>query len=152
MKDIRTKPDLTDEGGVALITVIILTMVLMVMAATMYFEATRENNISVADKAGGQAFSYSEGGIETVLDILNYAVTESQLTQQRADQSPDRHGYLMDPTVSCRQDPTAGGCHSGLQMNIGGSNFLVFVDEVDQNGNHCTNCGVNLGTTDPAFL
>ena len=147
MKNIRTKPGLIDEGGVALITVIILTMVLMIMAATMYFEATRESNISVADKAGGQAFSYSEGGIETVLDILNYAVTETQLKQLRADQSPDGHGYLMDPDPTKRQDPP-----NPVQMTIGNSNFTVSVDEVDQNGDHCTNCGVDLSTKDPAFL
>src|SRR5450756_3141951 len=83
-----------NEEGVALITVIILTAVLMMMGAGMYMVASREQTMSSADYEGGQAFYYAEGGIENVIDILNYSGTETQLTQLRADQSSDGQGYF----------------------------------------------------------
>lgn len=136
-----------NEEGVALITVIILTAVLMVMGAGMYMVASREQTMSSADYAGGQAFSYAEGGLENVVDILNYNATEAQLTQLRSDQSGDGHGYLMDPTPSNRQNPT-----NPVEMRIGNDSYTVWVDEVDANGNHCTSCGLNLTSANPAYL
>ncbi|MCL5883091.1 MAG: pilus assembly PilX N-terminal domain-containing protein [Actinobacteria bacterium] len=136
-----------DEDGVALITVIFLAAILMMMGAGMYFVASREGKMSAADYAGGQAFSYAEGGIENVMNILNYAGTEYQLTRQRADQSPDGFGYLMDPDPTMRQTPT-----NPIVMSIGNQNYTVSVDEVDQNGNHCAGCGLNLSNISPAYL
>lgn len=137
-----------NEEGVALITVIILTAVLMVMGAGMYMVASREQTMSSADYAGGQAFYYAEGGIEHVIDILNYEGTETQLTQLRADQSSgDGQGYLMDPTASKRQDPP-----NPVEMRIGNERYTVWVDEVDVDGNHCTGCGLNLASGNPAYL
>lgn len=123
----------------AMVTMIIVTAVLMVMGAGMYFMATRQERMSQADKAGGQAFYYSEGGLENVMDILNYAATETQLVRQRSDQSPDGFGYLMDPDSARRESPP-----NPLQMQIGNQTFTVWVDEVDQNGEHCSGCGLNL--------
>ncbi len=134
-----------NEDGIALITVIILTAVLMVIGTGMYFVASREGTMSSADYSGGQAFSYAEGGIENVMNILNYVVTVSQLTQARADQSPDGYGYLMDPNPSLRQTPT-----DPVVMNIGNDSFTVWLDEVDQYGEHCDNCDLKLNSTNPA--
>lgn len=136
-----------NEEGVALITVIILTAVLMVMGAGMYVVASREQTMTSADYAGGQAFYYAEGGIENVIDILNYNATETQLTQLREDQSSDGEGYLMDPTPSRRQEPP-----NPVEMNIGNEKYTVWVDEVDADGTHCTGCGLNLTTANPAYL
>jgi Tfp pilus assembly protein PilX len=138
---------LRKEEGVALITVIILTAVLMVMGAGMYMVASREGTMSTADYSGGQAFYYAEGGIENVMNALNFTATESQLTQLRADQSADGHGYLMDPIASNRQNPT-----DPVVMNIGRESYTVWVDEVDENGIHCTGCGLNPVSTEPAYL
>lgn len=136
-----------EEQGVALMTVIILTAVLMIIAAGMYVVASRESKMTQADFAGGQAFNYAEGGIENALDILNYAATESQLTQQRADQSANGYGYLMDPNASSRQNPT-----DPVEMRIGNDSYTVYMDTVDENGNHCTNCGLNLTTHNPSYI
>lgn len=141
------KADLNAQHGVAMITVIILTAVLMMMGASMYFVASREGTMSQADYAGSQAFYYAEGGIENTLDILTYAGTEAQLTQPRPDQSDDGYGYLMDPTPSQREDPT-----DPVQMTIGNETYTVWVDEVDENGDHCAGCGLNLVSANPAFL
>ena len=73
---------LRNDEGVALITVIFISAILMLMGAGMYYVASREGKMSSADYAGGQAFSYAEGGIENVLDIVTYAGTEYQLTRQ----------------------------------------------------------------------
>jgi hypothetical protein len=135
------------EEGVALITVILLTAVLMMMGAGMYMVASREQTMSTADYAGGQAFYYAEGGIENVMDILSFEGTEGQLTRLRADQSVDGYGYLMDPTPANRQDPP-----NPLEMRIGNDTYTVWVDEVDASGNHCTGCGLNLTSANPAFL
>lgn len=124
-----------NEEGVALITVIILTAVLMVMGAGMYVVASREQTMTSADYAGGQAFYYAEGGLENVLGILNDTNTESQLTQQRADQSANDYGYLMDPTPANRQNPS-----DPVEMQIGQDKYTVYVDTVDQNGVPCTEC------------
>ena len=136
-----------EEQGVALITVIILTAVLMIIAAGMYVVASRESKMTQADFAGGQAFYYAEGGIENALDILNYAATETQLTRQRADQSLNGYGYLMDPTPAYRQDPT-----DPVEMKIGNDTYTVNMDTVDENGNSCTNCGLNLATSNSAYI
>jgi hypothetical protein len=136
-----------EERGVAMMTVVIMSAVLMVIAAGMYFVASREERMSQADNTGGQAFYYAEGGIETVLDMLNYAATENQLTQPRVDQSPNGYGYLMDPEPANRQNPT-----DPVQMQIGNETFTVSVDEVDSNGDHCTGCGLNLTSANPAYL
>lgn len=119
----------------------------MVMGAGMYMVASREGTMSSADYAGGRAFYYAEGGIENVIDILNYEGTEIQLTQLRADQSSDGQGYLMDPTPSRRQVPP-----NPVEMLIGNESYTVWVDEVDANGNHCTGCGLNLVSAYPAYL
>jgi len=138
---------LQNEDGVALITVIILTAVLMVMGAGMYMVAGREQTMSNADYAGGQAFYYAEGGIENVIDIINFRGTETQLTQLWPDQSSDGNGYLMDPNPYNRQDPP-----NPVEMRIGNESYTVWVDEVDANGNHCTGCGLNLASANPAYL
>jgi hypothetical protein len=146
---LRTRTSFKDEEGVALITVMILTAVLMVMGAGMYVVASREATMSTADYAGGQAFYYAEGGIENVLNILTYTATESQLTRLREDQSDDGEGYLMDPNPSQRQNPP-----NPVVMTIGKENFTVWVDWVDSNGNHCTGCDfkVNSLTNNVAYL
>lgn len=138
-----------NEEGVALITVIILTAVLMVMGAGMYMVASREQTMTAADYAGGEAFYYAEGGIENVLDILKDTATEAQLTQMRADQSSNGYGYLMDPTPGNRQNPT-----DPVEMRIGQDSYTVYVDTVDQYGNHCTGCGLELFSPDsvPSYL
>ena len=134
-----------DEEGVALMTVIILTAVLMVIGAGMYVVASREAIMSSADYSGGQAFYYAEGGVENVIDILNYTATEGQLIKLRADQSDDGYGYLMDPEAAYRQDNP----RDPVVMKIGKESYTVWVDEVDENGNHCTGCGLNLSSYDP---
>lgn len=139
--------DYQNEEGVALITVILLSAVLMVMGAGMYMVASREQTMSSADYAGGQAFYYAEGGIENVIDILNFEGTEAQLTQLRSDQSVDGQGYLMDPIPSNRQDPP-----NPVEMTIGNDSYRVWVDEVDASGSHCTGCGLNLTRANPAYL
>jgi len=141
------KANIQDESGVAMITVIVISAALMVLATGMFFVSSRENTITQADYAGSQAFYFAEGGIENVLDVLNYVATEYQLTQLRADQSSDGHGYLMDPTASNRQNPT-----NPLEMKVGDTTFTVWVDEVDENGDHCTGCGLNVQSMEPAYL
>ncbi len=130
-----------------MITVIILTAVLMVMGAGMYYVATSEQTMTHADQAGGQAFYFAEGGIENAIDILNFVATETQLTQSRADDSDDGYGYLMDPDPDSRQDPT-----DPLVMDIGGETFTVWVDMVDSDGDHCEDCGLDVTGEDPAYL
>lgn len=139
--------DIRAQHGVAMITVIILTAVLMMMGASMYIVASREGTMSSADYAGSEAFYYAEGGIENTLDVLTYAGTEAQLTQPRPDQSDNGYGYLMDPTPSQRENPT-----DPVQMTIGKETYTVWVDEVDENGNHCTDCGLNLVNANPAYV
>ncbi len=141
----RVWAKMVDQSGVAMMTVVIMSAVLLVMGAGMYFVASREGRMSTADNTGGQAFYYAEGGIETTLDMLNYAATESQLTQPRADQSPDGFGYLMDPDPARRQNPA-----NPIVMKIGNETFTVSVDLVDSNGVHCTGCGLNLASANPA--
>ena len=138
-----------------MITTVVLTAVLMVVGAGMFYMATREERMSQADYVGGQAFYYAEGGIENVLDILNYAATESQLTKVRQDQSSDGYGKLMDPDVADRMlpactDESQTGCQENIQMKIGNQNYTVYVDEVKANNGswvHCAasdNCGLDL--------
>ncbi|MFA6001730.1 MAG: pilus assembly PilX N-terminal domain-containing protein [Thermoleophilia bacterium] len=137
----------SEEQGVALMTVLILTAVLMIIAGGMYVVASRESKMTQADFSGGQAFYYAEGGVENVLDILNYAATETQLTQPRADQSANGYGYLLDPNPSSRQNPT-----DPIEMRIGNDTYTVYLDTVDADGNHCTGCGLDLTSNDPAYL
>lgn len=146
-QSIRSMENARSESGVAMITVVIISAVLMVIGGGMYYVAARENTMSQADFVGGQAFYYAEGGIENVIDILNYEATEAQLTELRPDQSPDGYGYLMDPDPALRQDPT-----DPVQMMIGRENFTVWVDEVDQDGDHCTGCGLDVTSGEPAYL
>lgn len=136
-----------EERGVALITVIVLTAVLMMIAGGMYYMTNRGQKMVQADYSGGQAFYYAEGGIENVIDILNYAATETQLTQLRSDQSSDGYGYLMDPSPSSRQNPS-----NPVEMLLGNDRYRVYVDTVTQSGDHCTGCGLNLTSTDPAYI
>lgn len=136
-----------EEQGVAMITVIILSAVLMMLGGGMYYVSSGEIKITKADYVGSQAFYYAEGGIENVIDIINYSGTEQQLIQQRADQSSNGSGYLMDPIAAQRQDPP-----DPIQMRIGDETYTVWVDEVTENGTHCQNCGLNLRTTSPAYL
>jgi hypothetical protein len=53
----------------------------------------------------------------------------------------------MDPDPAKRQDPP-----NPLQLKIGNETFTVYVDEVDENGVHCTGCGLNLASRNPSFL
>lgn len=138
---------LGQERGVAMITVIVVSAVIMVLGGGMYVLASRENTITRADRVGGQAFYHAEGGLENTIDVLNYSATETQLTRARADQSSDGYGYLMDPNPASRQNPT-----DPVQMDIGNESFTVWVDLVDADGNHCENCGLNLAGTNPAYL
>ena len=46
-----------------------------------------------------------------------------------------------------RQTPT-----NPIVMKIGNQNYTVWVDEVDYNGNHCSACGLNLASNNPAYL
>lgn len=141
------------EDGVAMITVILLTAVLMVMGAGMYVVSSREAIMSTADNTGGQAFSYAEGGIENVMNILNTTATESQLTQLRADQSPDGQGRLMAVLASDRLNPDDPvDPDNAVVMNIGSQTYHVWVDEVDEDGNHCEGCGLNPASNSPAYL
>ncbi|MCL6106742.1 MAG: pilus assembly PilX N-terminal domain-containing protein [Actinobacteria bacterium] len=135
------------EHGIAMVSVILASAVLLTIGTGMYFVATRESMMTQADYSGGKAFYYAEGGLANVLDVLNYAVTEWQLTQPRPDQSPDGFGYLMDPNPDLRQNPS-----NPVQMSIGGQSYTVYVDEVDQNGNHCTGCGLDPTSNQPAYL
>ncbi len=134
---------LEQEEGVALMTVILLTAVLMVMCAGMFAVARREETMTAADFSGGQAFYYAEGGIENVLNILSYNVTEAKLTQLRTDQSEDGHGYLMDPNPANRQAPA-----NPVEMLIGNERYTVWLDWIDEYGNHCTGC--DLKVNDPS--
>lgn len=139
-----------EERGVAMITVIVLAVVLMILGSGMFFVAGRENRITQADYVGSQAFYFAEGGIENVINMLNFAATEQQLTQLRPDQSlDDGHGYLMDPIESQREDPP-----NPLEIKIGDTPFTVWVDEVNADGSHCigSNCSLNLQTANPAYL
>lgn len=132
-----------------MITVIILSVVIMVLGGGMYILSSRENGMSHADKVGGQAFYFAEGGLENVIDTLNYKATEYQLTQPMPDQSSDNYGYLMNPSPDLRQNPPEA---DRVQMSIGGQTFSVWVDEIDANGSHCINCGLNLESNNPAYL
>lgn len=135
----------SDEHGVALVTVIVLSAALLVFCTGFYLVATRESKMAFAGQSGGQAFSYAEGGLENTLDILNYAATEWQLTQPRDDQSTDatgyHKGYLMDPDPALRQTPS-----DPVVMRIGDSNFTVWVDEITAQGVHCTGCGFDMSS------
>lgn len=135
------------EQGVAMITVIIMAAVLMVIAGGMYFVASREGTMSQADYVGGQAFYYAEGGIENAIDILNYAGTETQQTALRPDQSADGYGYLMDPEPNNRADPT-----NPIEMNIGREKYTVWTEWVDEDGDPCSGCGLDVATGDPAWV
>lgn len=147
LKIIRSRVFAGSERGVAMVSVVLTSAVLLIIGTGMYYVASREGTMSQANYSGGQAFYYAEGGLENVMDILNYAATEWQLTQPRADQSPDGVGYLMDPNPDLRQNPT-----NPIQMKIGRQTYTVYVDEVDQYGNHCVNCGLDLSGTAPAYL
>lgn len=140
-------PRLAAEQGVAMVTVIIMSAVLMVIAGGIYFVAAREGTMTQADYVGGQAFYYAEGGIENAIDILNYAGTEAQLTQQRADQSVDGFGYLMDPDPNQRQDPT-----DPIEMTIGEENFTVWANWVTEDGTPCSGCGLDVSSGDSAWV
>ncbi|MHB1390236.1 MAG: hypothetical protein ACYCXF_03240 [Thermoleophilia bacterium] len=129
----------SEDSGVAMISVIMISAVLMVLSVGMYFLASREQVMTQADYAGNKSFYFAEGGIDNVIDILNYQVSDSQLTQKRPDQSPNGYGYLMDPTASQRSTPT-----DPLQVNVGGTPYTVWVETVDSTGKSCTSCGVNL--------
>ena len=135
------------EQGVAMVTVIIMAAVLMVIAGGMYFVASREGTMSQADYVGGQAFYYAEGGIENAIDILNYAGTETQQTALRPDQSADGYGYLMDPEPNSRADPT-----NPIEMNIGREKYTVWTEWVDEDGDPCSGCGLDVATGDPAWV
>ncbi|MHB0914466.1 MAG: pilus assembly PilX family protein [Thermoleophilia bacterium] len=136
------------EQGVAMITVLVMTTVLLVMATGMYFVASSEITMSNADLEGNEAFYYAEGGLEAAIDIIsNEAATEYQLTQPRPDDSSDGYGYLMDPSSSQRQNPS-----NPLEVAIGKDTYTIWVDTVDANGNPCTGCGLNLASSNPAYL
>ncbi len=137
------------ESGVAMVTVIIMSAVLLMVGTGMYYVASSEQTMTQANNVGGQAFYFAEGGLENVLDILNYEATEWQLTQPRPDQSQDGFGYLMDPNPDLRQTPS-----NPVQMKIGSQTYTVYVDEVGQDGNHCTDCGLKLTSKHlhPAYL
>lgn len=137
----------SSEHGIAMVSVVLTSAILLIVSSGMYYVASREGRMSQADYAGGQAFYYAEGGVENVLDILNYTGTEWQLTQLRPDQSADGSGYLMDPSPGLRQNPP-----NPIQMTIGRQSYTVFVDEVDQYGNHCTGCGLDPSGNQPAYL
>ncbi len=135
------------EQGVAMITVIVLAAVLMMLGAGMYYIAAGEQTMTRADQSGGQAFYFAEGGIENTIDILKYVATEEQLTQPRDDDSDNGYGYLMDPDPDSRQDPD-----DPLVMGIGDESFTVWVDMVDEDGDHCEGCGLDITSDDPAYL
>lgn len=135
------------EQGVAMITVVVISAVLMVLGGGMYIIASRESAITGADFAGGQSFYYAEGGLENVIDIINYDATETQLTTLREDQSSDGFGYLMDPVPANRQNPS-----DPVRMTIGSETFTVWIDEVDEFGAHCEGCGLNLLSANPSYL
>lgn len=130
-----------------MVTVIIMAAVLMVIAGGMYFVASREGTMSQADYVGGQAFYYAEGGIENAIDILNYAGTETQQTTLRPDQSADGFGYLMDPDPNRRDDPT-----NPIEMTIGEEKYTVWTEWVDEDGDPCTGCDLDVATGDPAWV
>lgn len=130
-----------------MMTVVVLAAVLMVIGAGMYYIGTGEQKMSRADEQGGQAFYYAEGGIEDAINILNFAGTETQMTELRADDSSDGYGYLMDPVAADRQNPS-----DPLIMNIGDESFTVWADLTDASGNHCTGCGLDVKSDDPAYV
>lgn len=137
-----------EEQGIAMITVLVMTTVLMVMAVGMYFVASREITMSNADMQGGEAFYYAEGGLEAAMDILSTeAGTEYQLSQPRADDSADGYGYLLDPSPSQRDNPS-----NPLEMSIGTETYRVWMNTVDENGDPCTGCGLNLASVNPAYI
>ena len=139
---------LGSEQGVAMMTVVIMSAVLMIIGGGMFFMASREQTMSQADYMGGRAFYYAEGGLENVINIMNYSATEAQLTLRRPDDSSDGYGYLMDPDPSKRQEnPT-----DPYQMTIGNDNYTVWVDLVDENGSHCTGCGLDITSGEPAYM
>lgn len=146
--NIKTRMDrIVSEQGVAMITVVVLTAVLMVIGAGMFYVASSEQTMTRADQWGGQAFYFAEGGIENTIDILNYVATEEQLTQPRDDDSDNGYGYLMDPDPDSRQDPT-----DPLVMTISDETFTVWIDLVDENGDHCEGCGLDITEDDPAYM
>ncbi len=130
------------DAGVAMVTVIIMSAVLLLMGTGMYYVATSEQAMTRGNNVGGQAFYYAEGGVENVLDILNYQATEYQLTQQRQGGT-----YLMDPDPSLRQNPP-----HPVTVTVGNQAYKVWVDEVDQYGNHCSGCGLVPTSKNPAYL
>lgn len=130
-----------------MMTVVVLAAVLMVIGAGIYYIGTGEQKMSRADEQGGQAFYYAEGGIENAINILSYAGTEEQMTQLRADDSSNGYGYLMDPLAADRQDPT-----DPLVMNIGDESFTVWADLTDENGDHCTGCGLDITSDQPSYV
>lgn len=145
---VAVKSKLRSEQGVAMITVLMMTTVLLVMATGMYFVARSEITMSNADLEGSEAFYYAEGGLEAAIDIIsNQAATEYQLTQPREDNSSDGYGYLMDPSSGQRQNPS-----DPLEVTIGKETYTVWVDTVDEDGNPCTGCGLNLASANPAYL
>ncbi len=129
------------ESGVAMVTVIIMSAVLLLMGTGMYYVASSEQSMSQGNNVGGQAFYFAEGGLENVLDILNYEATEWQLTQPRNGQ------YLMNPDASQRQDNP-----DPVTVTVGNQTYKVWVDEVDQYGSHCTGCGLVPTSKNPAYL
>ncbi|RJQ42839.1 MAG: hypothetical protein C4534_09145 [Gaiellales bacterium] len=131
-----------------MVTVLVMTTVLMIMAVGMYFVASREITMSGADMRGSEAFYYAEGGLETAIDIIsNESATDYQLTQPREDDSADGYGYLMDPSPGQREDPS-----NPVEMAIGEETFTIWVNTVDEDGDPCSGCGLNLATTNPAYL
>lgn len=143
-----TTMTLGSEQGIAMVTVLVMTTVLMVMAIGMYFVATREITMTRADMQGNEAFYYAEGGLEATIDIISTdSATDYQLTQPREDDSADGYGYLMDPDPGQRDDPSAP-----VEMNIGGGSYTIWVNTVDEDGDSCSGCGLNLASNDPAYI
>jgi Tfp pilus assembly protein PilX len=135
------KKRINEERGVAMITVIYMVAVLMMLGGGMFFVSNREQKMTQADYAGNRAFYHAEAGVESVIDMLNYAATEQQLTTLRPDSSPDG-GYLMDPEPAFRQTPS-----NPIEMDVGDEKYTVWVDEVDENGEVCTNCGLTFSSS-----
>lgn len=144
----RERINVASESGVAMITVLVMTAVLVVLAIGMYFVAEKEITMSNADMEGSEAFYYAEGGLEAVIDIISTeSATDFQLTRMRSDGSADGYGFLMDPNPALRQNPS-----NPLEMTIGKDTYTVWVDTVDEDGNPCTNCGLDLTTANPAYI
>ncbi|MBE0430059.1 MAG: pilus assembly PilX N-terminal domain-containing protein [Thermoleophilia bacterium] len=134
-----------EEAGIAMVTVVVLSAVLMMLGGGMYFLASRENRMTSADYMGGQAFYYAEGGIENAIDILNYAATDTQLMQRRPDESAEGYGCLMESPNCDKQ--------AGIVMKIGNEEYLVWVETVTKHGDPCSGCGLDITRPDiPAYL